>query len=36
MEKQLRSRRKKQKKAENARMLKLIDNAYSSDPRIRK
>eukprot|EP00045_Choanoeca_perplexa_P017608 m.259201 g.259201 ORF g.259201 m.259201 type:complete len:703 (-) comp17585_c0_seq4:1455-3563(-) len=36
MEKQLRSRRKKQKKAENGRMLKLIDNAYQSDPRIRK
>ncbi|EDQ87643.1 uncharacterized protein MONBRDRAFT_33201 [Monosiga brevicollis MX1] len=35
MEKQLRARRKKRKKEENARMLKLVDHAYSSDPRIR-
>ena len=27
---------KKKKKEENARMIKLIDNAYASDPRIRR
>ena len=27
--------RKKKKKAENARMIKLIDNMYACDPRIK-
>lgn len=35
-EQQLKNSRKKKKTAENARLLKLIDNAYASDPRIRK
>ncbi len=36
MIRQNQNERKKQKKAENARMIKLIDNIFACDPRIRK
>jgi DnaJ family protein C protein 2 len=36
MIRQNQSERKKQKKAENSRMIKLIDNIFACDPRIRK
>ncbi len=32
----LQAARRKKKKEENLRMLKLVDNAYASDPRLRR
>lgn len=36
IERQYRNERKKRKNEENARILRLIDNAYASDPRVRR